>query len=313
MLRCRASATLAYQALVTYLLAQGAQLASSVQDVVAKRHGDVAVSLAREQALAGTGLGLLLKQGFAPSAVLDVGANVGNWTRQHRAIFPEAQFLMVDGTDHSEKWADLLGSGHVEAEVAVLDSEPHEVEWFEHKMAHMGNGIRKEQTRIFRDVQGRHRVAETLDALLERTGRRDQRFSFLKLDVQGSELDVLRGAQRTLAGAEVVRLEVPVAGSWNKGAPSFAEYISFMDGAGFAPFDVPELHRVDCVSVVHGCLKGAGGEGYLVQMDIVFARKGSRFQTAAQGVLPFQTAFHPSDNQTSRPFLYHNSNSSHYK
>ena len=54
------------------------------------------------------------------------------------------------------------------------------------------------------------RHALTLDGLLAREGLADGPFGLIKLDVQGAELTVLRGAARALSQAEVLFMELPL-------------------------------------------------------------------------------------------------------
>jgi len=55
---------------------------------------------------------------------------------------------------------------------------------------------------------------------------------FLKLDVQGYELEVLRGGNNLLSKTEVVVLECSLI-EYNTGAPLIADVISFMKDRGF--------------------------------------------------------------------------------
>jgi len=63
----------------------------------------------------------------------------------------------------------------------------------------------------------------TLDAVLARHAALGT--SFLKLDVQGAELDVLAGAQRTLKHTDVILLEASLV-EFNRGAPLIADVIA---------------------------------------------------------------------------------------
>ena len=83
--------------------------------------------------------------------------------------------------------------------------------------------------------------------------------NMVKLDTQGYELEVLRGASRVLASVEVVLLEVSLI-PINKGAPSFAEVVRFMADRGFKLFDFcSQIRRKD---------------GVLWQSDLLFFRDG---------------------------------------
>ena len=86
----------------------------------------------------------------------------------------------------------------------------------------------------------------------------------LKLDVQGYELEVLRGAVKTLSEAEVVIIECSLI-QYNEGAPLFAEVVSFMGERGFVVYDFcGQMRRAN--------------DGALFQMDVIFVRENSRLR-----------------------------------
>jgi FkbM family methyltransferase len=87
---------------------------------------------------------------------------------------------------------------------------------------------------------------------------------FLKIDVQGAELDVLEGAVRTLSGTAVVELEVEFVPVY-EGQPLFAEIDGFMRQNGFL------LHRL--VDVAGRSLRPftAGGNRYRPISQILWA------------------------------------------
>ncbi len=57
--------------------------------------------------------------------------------------------------------------------------------------------------------------------------------AYLKLDVQGAELDVLRGAERALADVDVVEAELSVVELY-EGQPLLPDVVAFLEPRGFA-------------------------------------------------------------------------------
>ena len=98
----------------------------------------------------------------------------------------------------------------------------------------------------FREIAGgfaveRETAVETisLDACLEANDV--PRADFIELDVQGSELEVLTGAARTLAGTLGVQAEVEFAPMY-VGQPLFADIDTFLRARGFQLFDLSRYH-----------------------------------------------------------------------
>jgi len=83
----------------------------------------------------------------------------------------------------------------------------------------------------------------------------------VKLDVQGYELEVLKGSRRVLSLAEVVLLETALL-TYNEGSPLFVEVVEFMADKGFVVFDFCGHARRQ-------------EDQALFQIDIVFVRERS--------------------------------------
>jgi hypothetical protein len=135
----------------------------------------------------------------------------------------------------------------------VLSSEVKQVPWYSNLST--GDSLYKELTRHYSNVSPTTRTTSTLDRLFP-----TQRFDCIKLDCQGAELDILKGGKQLLESTDVILMECSFAGNYNAGAPSFVEYISYMDSIGFSPVDITELHRAN---------------GILCQIDVLFLRKSS--------------------------------------
>ena len=198
----------------------------------------------------------LVENGFKPKAIIDVGAFKGDWTRLAGGIFGPMPMLMVEAQPSLRAGLDTLTQQlpHVKCETAVLGATAgQEVTFYE-----MGTGSSfmpeasdaprnelKLQTRTLDDV-----VDEHLDPVDD---------IFLKIDVQGAELQVLQGADKTLERAGLVQLETAML-QYNEGAPLLPEVVSFMAERGFYPTEVSGFSRP---------------RNHLVQIDLLFARAGS--------------------------------------
>ena len=203
-------------------------------------------------------LELLKSRGYTPQRVLDIGACFGEWTDVFHGVFPGTEMLLIEA---NEERREALTNYGLPFEIALLgETEKEECTFYVGDRASTGgNSIYREQTNFyFREEKIPMR---TLDGLLEQTGRSELTYDFIKLDVQGAELDILRGAPNTIARADFVLLEVRLL-DYNKGAPTFSETIAFMDAAGFRPCDVFETHNWLTTSL-------------LSELDILFARKDS--------------------------------------
>lgn len=199
--------------------------------------------------------------GFQPRTIVDVGAFQGVWTQTVKKIFPAARVLMVEAQVAKSPILDQVAarySGEVDYEIALLGPRYQEdVAFYE---LETGSSVLPEQSRINRKVG--HYIMRPLDEVTaERVGGK---VDFLKLDVQGFELEILKGGTNTLREADVVLLEVALLGI-NKGAPLIDEVLVFMKQYGFVTYDI--------CSFIRRPLDNA-----LWQSDFLFVKEDSAFR-----------------------------------
>jgi FkbM family methyltransferase len=201
--------------------------------------------------------------GFAPSAIIDVGAFRGEWTRFIQEIYPTASILMIEPQRESEP---ILGemvrssNGRIRYRCALLGPAARpDVPFFE-----MGNGssVFPEQS-PFPRVEVHHAMT-TLDDVAREAAIPPA--ALLKLDVQGSEIEILCGGTTTLAQAEVVLLEVSLIGI-NRGAPLLDSVVAFMKSRGFVAYDICSLIRRNL-------------DGALWAVDIIFVSERSALRSS---------------------------------
>lgn len=179
--------------------------------------------------------------GFMPQRIVDVGAYEGEWTRQIRAIYPHAEVLMVEPQQskksHMRQVSKDLAPGVAYAQALLGPSAGMVVNFVEMES---GSSVLEEQTPDWFPKQYTEKKTQTLDQLV-----RDQGWpgvDLLKLDVQGYELEVLKGGMQTLQHAEIVVMEaslIPI----NQGCPTIEEVLSFMKEHGFRLLDLCDMHR----------------------------------------------------------------------
>jgi FkbM family methyltransferase len=107
----------------------------------------------------------------------------------------------------------------------------------------------------------------TLDALV--AGTKFEAAQLLKIDVQGHDLEVLKGATKTLRSVEVLIVEVSLI-PLHPDAPSIRTVIDWLDDHGFELLDVAGLIRRPI-------------DDALWQMDAVFKRRGSQHGSPHKG------------------------------
>lgn len=191
-------------------------------------------------------------RGYRPQHIVDVGAYHGEWTSLVREIFPQAAVLMVEPQEQKraqlERVCAELGP-NVTFQNALLGADDgHPVEFV---VMETGSSVLEEQSDYPRTKALVHTTS--LDTLIDGMPGWD-RMDFLKLDVQGYELEVLRGATSYLPRCEFVLMEVSIV-PVNLGAPTVEEVFVFMTELGFRMLDICDQHRINKV---------------LVQVDLLF-------------------------------------------
>jgi FkbM family methyltransferase len=196
----------------------------------------------------------LKRNGLRPATVLDIGAYAGEWTKRARPIFPGSRFLMVEAQPAKREILNKVALEHDSHLAMCLLGDRHRPEVTFYAME-TGSSIYSERTSHVR--QTLFLPMETLDSVVSKAQLTGP--FLLKIDVQGAELDVMRGASQTLQSTSAVLMETPFL-PYNDGAPVFAEYVQFMDQAGFAIYDICEIHR-------------RSSDLAAFQVDFIFTRK----------------------------------------
>ena len=201
------------------------------------------------------GRGLLCKN------ILDVGANSASWSRMAKTIFPFANFFLIEPQIELEE--------HLQA---FCNEFPGSV----HFLAGAGANKGKKLLTIWDDLSGSSFLPFKNDELLEKDKQREVEVvtidsllgqnlieipQLIKLDIQGFELEALKGAEETFGQTEVYILEVSLFSFDDvPGMPIFSDIINFMLEREYVVYDFPGFLRRPF-------------DGALGQCDICFVKR----------------------------------------
>lgn len=206
-------------------------------------------------------LTLLRDLGFQPRMVLDIGAYQGEWSMFIHEIWPAAKVFMVEANEDCRTvlsqidWAE----GY---EIALLgDKKRKQVNYYTAQGATpTGSSIFFEQSSFFDNYKVRKLPMVTLDYVVAKNKLFN--IDFLKIDTQGSELNILKGGRETLKDVKFILLETQNL-EFNQGAPFVDAVLAAMKGFDFWLYDITEIRHLPT--------------GEMVQMDLLFVKKNSKF------------------------------------
>ncbi|KAL3898140.1 MAG: hypothetical protein SGARI_006749, partial [Bacillariaceae sp.] len=150
---------------------------------------------------------------WSPRGIIDVGANVGGWSRAARKVYPDAKILMFDAfSGNSEELQKAQNEiGNSVHRIAVLSNKVDDVvKFFVSDLGSTGNSMFLENT-FYHKGKYVERNTSTLDLEVTRAGDLFSSsilyYVYLLFDVQGAELVVLEGAEKILEQVTFVQFE----------------------------------------------------------------------------------------------------------
>jgi FkbM family methyltransferase len=204
--------------------------------------------------------------GKNPGAVLDIGAYGGMYSAAASYIFPEAKIYsfepIKESYDNIVKWQkkfpniipinsavsekegiiDFFGNDFPQASSykKMLEKNKEEFPFSKNEKAGKANSVR-------------------LDKFLE--NKEIKTPVFMKIDVQGAELDVLKSAGEYLKKIDAIMLEISIADLYED-TPTFDDIYQYLIKNGFKFVDVPEKSLSE-------------KDGKILQLDALFVKNYS--------------------------------------
>lgn len=197
----------------------------------------------------------LQSRGLVITTVYDIGAHTGEWSVKTKLACPNAEFYLFEAnTDYDQI---LIERNFPFLSGKVLSSPGRETVEF-YKNASQGDSYYKENTSWYDQKTSVQLPCTTIDQLI--IDGKIPPANFIKLDTQGSELDILAGCESIINSVDLIFTECPII-SYNKGSPSITDYLEYFKSKNFIPIGVFEEHLI---------------EDTLIQLDILFMKKESK-------------------------------------
>lgn len=187
--------------------------------------------------------------GFNPRTILDIGAYHGSWSEVMWHVWPDARYHLIEANEDCRPQLTATGFPF---DIALLSDQAKDVTY--HK-CQTGSG---EGNSMYPEASVYPFVATPAQTLRLDDLSAGRTFDLVKIDAQGSELDIVRGGLNLIGRATLVQLECQIQ-PYNRGAPSAYESIAYMDSIGFRLYDIIESHF--------------NNRQMLIQADFLFARK----------------------------------------
>lgn len=217
------------------------------------------------------------KNGYTPDNIFDIGAHKGLWSREVFNIYQHSKYYLFEPIGYYEL-NDLRNLHNFHISNSLLSDSVKDVDWYENQDS--GDSIFKEISHNYENTKPVVKQTDTLNNIF--SGDKNLKKIFIKIDCQGSEIPILKGASDLYDNIDFIILEIPFFGQFNRGVPDFVEHIKFMNSIGFLVFDFVESHNVN---------------NFSMEVDIMFINKNHHFNTLVQDRLQIKN-FHIDNSKT---------------
>ena len=176
---------------------------------------------------------------FYPYRILDIGANVGQFHKECKAIFNDSYIFSIEASAECELSLQQITENYY---IGLLAKDNTEYDFYSRKNdpTCTGNSIYKELTQFYSDDQ--LDIIKTNGIKLDDLFESNSEFDLIKIDTQGSELDIIEGGLNLCNKAKGILLEVSLT-QYNENAPLYDDVINYMTSHGFIKTEILDEAR----------------------------------------------------------------------
>lgn len=164
----------------------------------------------------------LLFDHIQPKIFVDIGAHIGNFTKTLVSKFPFCQCYMIEANPYCEKYIKTM---EIPYSITALSSTKKQADFYIEKINEIGTGasIYKENTIYY--TEGKYnKIKVTTDTLDSLDLFNNKTIDLIKIDTQGSEMDILTGGVKTLKRTNFILAELSFV-EYNQNAPLIHEVV----------------------------------------------------------------------------------------
>jgi len=180
-----------------------------------------------------------VQQYFQPNRILDIGANIGQFHQIAKQTFPDSFIFSIEASNECEPYLKQLTDNYY---IGMLTKDNNEYNFYSRKNDPIGTGnsIYKELTEFYSDDQ--LDIIKKRGIKLDDLFENDSEFDLIKIDTQGSELDIIEGGINLCNKAKGILLEVSL-NEYNENSPLYNEVIAYMEKIGFKSKEILDEQR----------------------------------------------------------------------
>lgn len=174
------------------------------------------------------------------NSFLDIGANNGDFSRQILNTFPNIKIFCIEANENCKN--DLIGKNLPHMICCLSDTEK-DIDFFISKLGdgkNTGASYYKELTPYY--AENNYNTLKVKTKTLDTIFTSGEIFEFIKLDTQGSEIDIIRGGLRLVKKSKFIMAEVAVL-RYNECAPMKEDVFSYLNSIHYDPHMKIEEHR----------------------------------------------------------------------
>jgi FkbM family methyltransferase len=183
----------------------------------------------------------LKESGINPKVIYDIGSQVLHWTKKVKNnVWQNSKYFCFEAMHECES---LYKENEINGyHLGVLtDIDNKEIQFYKSMVSPGGNSYYIENEEItkadyFGDFNKFQMIGMSLDTVVKKNNFPLP--NFIKIDVQGAELDIVKGASICISHADHVILELQEV-DFNVGAPKAKEVIEYMKTIGYEAINSP--------------------------------------------------------------------------